>query len=320
MGRKHLDRLYQETKQSTRKRPERTYLDIGLGLLSLLLLLWTALLFEPLISGQPYNETAVVNVTVNISNSAPVVFDVTLPTPIDLIAYDNLIVQCNFTVYDFDNNTLGANATLYHSSVSSLDEPNNNYLYQNNSCSQVTPTDYYTDFICTFAVSYYANNGTWYCNATAYDTLDGVSTNLSNPAIVNPLVAIRMPLLLDYGELAVNQISNDTLANITNAGNRHANISVEGYGQVPGDGLAFVCDSGSIAVSYQRYNITANSTYEVMHQLTGSTAMIPGFYVPQRTSPSEDSINITYWKIAVPVGAGGVCQGKILFTATDRGN
>ena len=47
--------------------------------------------------------------------------------------------------------------------------------------------------------------------------------------------------------------------------------------------------------------------------------MIPSFYVPQRIDETYDSMNATFWKVQIPVGAGGVCNGKILFSATDRG-
>lgn len=297
-------------------------LTAGLLLFFGLLMAWVMLLAEPMTVGQPYNQTALVNTTVNITNSAPLIYAITLDTPINLIAYDNKTVYCNVTVFDYDNQTLELNATLYINGVStptSADDGNNHYT--NASCSRITSQDRLMNYTCSFDLRYYADNTTnWICNATVKDS-EGVSaSNVSNYATVTPLVAIKIPDLLDYGNLAVNQISNDTAANVTNAGNRNANISVEGYGQTPLDGYAFICDFGTIALSYERYNVTVNSTFSDMSQLTGATTMIPSFYVPQRTSESADSINQTYWKVQIPIGAGGVCNGKILFTATDKGN
>jgi hypothetical protein len=42
------------------------------------------------------------------------------------------------------------------------------------------------------------------------------------------------------------------------------------------------------------------------------------FHVLQRTNETEESKNATYWKVYIPVGAAGVCNGKLMFTATDR--
>jgi hypothetical protein len=272
------------------------------------------------ISGQSYNSTALVNTTVNITNAAPLISSINLETPINLVAYSTKTVYCNVTAYDYDNNTNMVNATFYHSSVQPTSADNNNNHYSNTTCSRISPLSYYTNFTCGFDVSYFANNGTWYCNATVTDTLSVSTSNLSNSGTLNPLIAIKVPLLLDYGDVGVNRVSNDTLANITNAGNRNANISVEGYGATPQDGYAMICSSGSIALNLERYNITANSSYMDMTQLTGTTTMIRNYFVPQRTSPTDDSMNITYWKISIPIGAGGVCNGKILFTASDKGN
>jgi hypothetical protein len=305
-----------------KKQTQGNMLTATLIVLILALGIWVMVLTQPLGFSQPYNETSLVNVTVNITNSAPLVSNVVLSTPIDLIAYDTQVVTCNATIFDFDNQTIIVNATLYIEGITMPSSPDNgNNHYTNTSCSRMSPQDRRMNYTCVFNVQYYANNNTnWRCNVTAIDPYQAFTSNISNYATVNPLVAIKIPLLLDYGDVSVNQISNDTIANITNAGNRHANISVEGYGAVPGDGLAFVCDFGTIAQQYERYNIAANSTFSGMTQITDLTTMIPNYYVPQRTHPLYDSVNYTYWRVMIPIGAGGVCNGKLLFTATDRGN
>jgi hypothetical protein len=294
-------------------------ISIVLTLFMFLFVLWLSFFMEPMAEGQPYNSTAVVNTTVNITNSAPDVANINAPGSINLLAYGNTTVICNVTVFDYDNNTAGANATFYLSTMSSLATPDQNYLYTNTSCTRISPLDRYTNYSCGFIVRYFANNGTWYCNATARDSLGASNNNRSNAATINPLIALKMPLLLDYGNVGVNQDSNDALANITNAGNRNANISVKGYGTTEGDGLAMVCSSGSISIEYEAYDIYAGSSFGFMYPLTINSAMIGSFYVPQRTSETTDSSNLTYWKVHIPPGAGGVCNGKILFSASDRG-
>jgi hypothetical protein len=79
-----------------------------------------------------------------------------------------------------------------------------------------------------------------------------------------------------------------------------------------------VCSSGSIPVAYERYDIVQGSPFAFMVQLTGSSIMLNPYYVPQRTSETADSYNRTYWRIEIPTGVGGVCNGKLLFSATDR--
>ena len=170
-------------------------------------------------------------------------------------------------------------------------------------------------------MEYYANNGTWYCNATALDDDGATGNNQSVGSTLEPLVAIRIPGIIDFGDLAQGEMSSDVLANITNAGNRDANISVKGWGSSEGDGLAMTCTWGNIAVSWERYNTTAGSDYDFMTQLgSASLAMIPDFYVPQQTVDGTESIDYTYWRLQIPVGAGGVCNGKVLFSASDRGS
>ncbi|NTV23424.1 MAG: hypothetical protein HGA85_03550 [Nanoarchaeota archaeon] len=283
-------------------------------------LAWLFFLAEPLVSGQSYNSTWLLNTTVNITNSAPLVLDVNLQSPINLIAYDNTTVNCNVTIYDFDNNTAGVNATLHRSNMSSSLAPDMNYLYTNSSCSLISPADYYANYSCTFTVNYFANNGSWLCNATVIDVANATGSNQSVASIINPLIAIKLPSLIDYGNVAVNQNSTDIDANITNAGNRDANISVEGYAIVPGDNLAMNCTVGTIAIGFEKYNRNGNINYGAMTALTGVTTQIPIYSVYQRQSETIESINATYWKMSVPPGAGGICTGKILFTASDRGN
>ncbi len=304
-------------------KPNNKELNILLFGLLILFGTWILLLTEPLISSQPYNASALVNTTVNITNSAPLVSNVLLDTPVDLIAYDNKTVYCNATIFDFDNQTQEVNATLYLNGITTPISPDDgNNHYSNTSCTRVGPQDRTMNYICTFDIRYYANNNTnWICNVTAKDTGNAYNSNISNLATINPLVAIKLPPLIDYGDLAVTDISDDIDANVTNAGNRDANISVEGWGATPGDGLAFVCDFGTIDISYERYNITTGiNNYPFMTELTTTTTMIPRFYVQQRTDESLDSFNSTWWKVQIPIGAGGVCNGTILFSATDRGN
>ncbi len=303
-----------------KKRMENFAISLLLGIFAI----WSFMLLAPQLATGAYNSTALVNTTVNITNAAPYITRIVADTPINLIGYSNKTVFCNLTVFDYDNDTLIVNATFYLEGVASYgDADDGNNHYTNRSCERISPQATSMNYTCAFRVEYFANNNTnWRCNATVTDSITVVDgTNVSNYVTINPLVAIVLPTLIDYGNLQTGEISNDTIANVTNGGNRNANISVEGYAVTPGDGLAFDCDSGSIPLSYERYNTTNSSTaaYPFMTQLTGTTNQLENsFYVPQRVSETQDSAEETFWKVQIPVGAGGVCNGKILFTASDR--
>jgi len=297
-------------------------INIALLILAGVFMLWLMPFIIPQTWSQTYNTTALVNTTVNITNSAPLIYAIAMDTPITLVAYNNKTVFCNVTVYDFDNDTLSVNATFYIDGVSQpSDADDGNNHYTNVSCARTTPQNPEMNYTCSVRFNYYADNtSNWYCNVTVADGGLVDSSNISNSATVQPLVAIKLPTLLDFGDLAVGQISNDTLANVTNAGNRDANISVKGYANTEGDGLAFDCDFGSIALNYERYDATNGTVFTSMTPLTSDLVNITNYYVPQRTSETNDSLEPTYWKVQIPVGAGGICEGKILFSAFDRGN
>jgi hypothetical protein len=281
--------------------------------------LWLMPFLSVIGKSQTYNETYVVNTTVNITNSNPQVYDVVLPADINLVAYGLQQVMCNLSTYDFNNDTLVVNATLFQANETIEGPIDQNFRYINYSCTPLTVQDFSMNWSCVFDVQYFANNGTYYCNATAIDPKNASSNNQSGASYINSLVAIKLEPVLDYGQLEVGQISNDTQANITNAGNRHANISVKGWGAAEGDGLSFDCDYGSIPVGDEKYSIVSETAYSSMTSLSDVSVNITGFTVPQRIDESLESINSTYWKVYIPVGAGGLCTGKILFTASDTG-
>ena len=140
----------------------------------------------------------------------------------------------------------------------------------------------------------------------------------SQAGIVQPLVAIVVPQSIDYGDLAQGDISQAQNVTVINAGNRNANISIKGWAQTEGDNYAMNCTFGHIPIQYEKYNIS-QVAYSSMSELTSTLDMIPDFYVPQRTDEGAESFNYTFWRLQIPIGAGGICTGKILFSASDLG-
>ncbi len=296
-------------------------LSLALAILVSLFGLWMFLLQGPSYSfgQQEINDTYFVNTTVNITNSAPTISAIALDTPVNLIAYDNQTVFCNVSTYDYDNDTLNVKAILFLNQTVASDAPDDgNNHYTNWSCQPTSIQGEAMNWTCSFGVRFYADNSSnWVCNATVSDSGLVNTSNTSNYAQINPLVAIKMDDLLDYGDLEVGMTSNNTEANITNAGNRPLNISVKGWGATEGDGFSFVCDYGQIDLSYERYTPDNSTPFATMTEITGSDVQIENFLVPQRTNETHDQINTTYWRVYIPVGAGGVCNGKLQFTAED---
>ncbi|MBU0758642.1 MAG: hypothetical protein KKF44_11340 [Nanoarchaeota archaeon] len=267
--------------------------------------------------GASQNQT--LNTTVNISNSAPEIRLLECDSPVDLEAYGNKTVNCNISVYDYDNNTLKVNATLYFNTVNADAADNKNTHYTNSTCTEITPTDFSMNYTCTFDVIYFANNGTWYVNASVYDTPGATTNNRSNAIIMNPLTALYIPgtNILDFGELAVGDTSGDKVANVTNAGNVPLAISVHGWGASEGDGYAMNCTYGDIDIAQMKYNTTSGQLWTTeMYELQSTSTLIPDLSMVKQTTEDDFMSNSTYWKLKIPSGVGGVCNGKLLFSAS----
>ena len=262
---------------------------------------------------QTYNFTL-------FSNRAPVVSNLDAEDPIDLNAGSAKIVYCNFTVTDNDNvsDIKSVNSILYHSSVQPDSSDDNNSHYTNNSCMITGSSEFNQNYSCSFSMLYYSNLGTWSCNATAYDN-SNASGSSKIDTNVNELIALDVsPLLIDYGDMQVGNTSQeDVNLTITNFGNRGINITLEGYAIAEEDGLAMDCLRGNISVGYEKYSVNFQESYINMINLTTTAQQISNFTLPQRTNDTfykEDRSN-TYWKIMIPYGVKGQCNGSIKLIA-----
>ncbi|OYT40973.1 hypothetical protein B6U80_02180, partial [Candidatus Pacearchaeota archaeon ex4484_26] len=104
---------------------------------------------------------------------------------IDLTALSTRNVFCNGTVTDADGGSdiIAVNATFYDASASSSDAADNNAThYTNRSCWLSAADGNNKYFECLFLVRYFANNATWQCNATAYDS-SNLGSNTTNATI-----------------------------------------------------------------------------------------------------------------------------------------
>ncbi len=275
------------------------------------------------------NRNVTVHTTVNITNSKPEITAVTVFQEtnislrnITLSAGSTRIVTCNATVRDWNgyNDIINVNATLYDMINSNNDAADdNNTHYTNANCTNGgNGVNYTVNYLCTFNVYYYANNGTWNCNTTAMDNATKIGWN-ANTTVFYPLYALNVTDGIDYGNVAVEDYSATVTANVTNFGNRPINVSVEGYGVTRGDGLAMTClafgaPSGNITVANERFS-ASNVAWGSKIPLTSTAQNISGLTVDKQTVPGTLMLNTTYWQLYIPANPGGNCTGYVIFQA-----
>jgi hypothetical protein len=260
-----------------------------------------------------------VNATVNVTNVAPTiistVLDDLLASPanqIDLSAGGTSLVYCNATVNDTNGyqDITSATAVIYDGALANPSSADNNEThYSNTTCSLSAGSALSRQASCAFNVRYYANNATWTCNLTAFDS-DSANATGTDTAAVNLLVALNISAsILNYGNIAPLAESASVTETITNHGNWQIDLVL--------NGTAMPCSSvGTIPVSAQHYNVTGTGvTYTTMTPLSGSPVTETLFNLAKRTDASGDTTRTTYWKIVPPVATKGVCSGNVTIEA-----
>ena len=297
---------------------------------------------EPLKAAPSWvNDTLIVKV--NVTNYAPkvvgVVVDDSTPSPADEI---NLVsgsvrrVFCNGTVVDWNgkDDIVAVNATLYYNKNKSTSQNDMNEHYSNRSCALVRSYIYNETYTCGFNVWFFANNGTWYCNMSAWDnaTADFRHMQAFNSSIdlvkVNPLYGLEVPPLINFGELALNAESNPhKVVNVTNTGNMKIDLNLWGYGGTKDyrvepveNNLSMKCTMGNISIRNLRFDTNQSvDPWTSMTNLSGQrfNPKVVNFNLAQRRSETTNSTNNTYWKIKIPqYTAKGQCNGTVVFVAT----
>ena len=276
------------------------------------------------------NVTVLTNLT--IEKSAPVITQIEIEqgASITLIPNSTKTVNCTIEVIDYDgeadiNHTL---AVLFDSSSSSYEEgDDNNEHYTNTSCRiDTTYGDEYQALIhCLFEVWYYANATSWNCTAIVNDSINKL-TNGTNTTQIQPLLALGLPDIIQYGIVNATYVSNENITNVSNYGNVPINLSLSGYGFTENDGNAMNCTLGlikNISINLEKYNMTDSHTgdltlSEFIANYTNLTSnpVVKEFNLDFRHDDTvNDAWNYTYWRIYVPLGTAGTCQGNIIFGA-----
>lgn len=296
----------------------------GIAMLCIFLLLVISLSISSIaanIIGNNYRNVTV-QTRVNITNSKPVVTSLVIYQEtnlslrnITLNAGSTRIVTCNATIRDYNgfSDVTGVNATLYHSTNLSTDPDDNNTHYTNTTCVAGSGSGYFVDYACTFDVYYYALNGTWSCNVTAKDSYNKTGSSV-NTTTFYPVYALNVTEGIDFGNVSVEEYSENKTADITNFGNMAINISVEGYGVTRGDGLAMNCTNGNISVSNLKFS-NADVDWASKIALSQTPQAVPGVTIPKQTIPNTLMTNTTYWQLYIPPNPGGNCTGHVIFQA-----
>lgn len=284
---------------------------------NLILILWVVLFsFISINTAISYNyEYVNVTTRVNVTNAYPEILNITVDLDILLNAGTSKQVFCNVSVRDWNGYTdiQNVNGTLYHSSSSAASADNNNSHYTDTNCSLVNGNGFYGNYSCNFTVWYYANPGNWTCNITVIDDYNFTDTGEKNTTI-QTFYALNVTPLIDFGDMAVGDTKNNITANVTNYGNANINISVEGYGATPNDGLAMNCQQRNITIDNLHYSINA-TVWGSATALTGASFNVTGLTVPKRTAGIL--WNQTYWHLYIPPAQNpyGLCNGTVVFTA-----
>jgi hypothetical protein len=292
------------------------------------------------INGGVGSPNATVTTYLNVGTSPPEILRVSInsDSSVTLNANSTALVYCTGLVVDYNNQTNLANVTAVlfanTSTYGAIDA--NSSHYTNVSCNISNnysgvifgrTDDIYTAIAnCTLWVHYYALPVRWNCSLLATD-LDNLQGENSSTTLFNELMAIGLPSTMSYGTVNATYVSDENITNVSNAGNVNLNLSLKGWAVNQGDGLAMNCTFGSnknISIVHEKYNLSESNPGTLTLAQTAanytnlsSTAAIKKFSLDfRRNDTYDDATNATYWRVYVPLGVAGTCQGNIQFGAT----
>lgn len=314
------------------KKKSRKFIFIFLEVTLILIFLSLFLFPNSVFAGfGEHNVTVKTNLT--IGNVFPEILNVTIndgDASVALIPNNTKKVYCFAHVVDYngEDDISNIRAEFFDNDFSSYeDSDDNNTHYTNASC--VINTGYGDEYTvsanCTFDVWYYANATTWNCTVRANDSYNWENKN-SSTIEVSPLLALGLPDIIQYGTVNATYVSNENITNVTNYGNVMINLSLSGYGFWENDGNSMNCTLGAnknISIEYEKYNLTYSIPGDLTHaQMIGNYTNLTSYPVTKKYNLDfrhqeavNEAWNYTYWRIYVPLGVAGTCQGNIIFGA-----
>ncbi len=267
-------------------------------------------------STKNFGSSGLYNLTLN---DYPSISNIVVDNPVDLLAGSTKLVYCNGTASDGDsyNDISNLNATLFFTGFNPGDIDNNSNHYSNSSCTLFNGAGNNIDFRCGFELEYYANNGSWYCNATVIDLINTTNSSEST-SLINDLLAIGVnPNIINFGNLEIMQISPfDIIVNVTNYGNIMLDLSLYGYAIYENDNLSMDCDTNNISLEYERLSQIADQNYNSMTPINNTlNPVFVDFNLSKREGGAPESRKSIYWKLQIPLYTAGRCNGKVVFSA-----
>jgi hypothetical protein len=239
------------------------------------------------------------------SSHAMQVSEVRMDAEIHLSAGLEELVFCNGT---FDGYVTAASAVLYDYYSSQQAAPDNDTDHYTNASCTLTETN---QSVCSFRVRYFANPSMWICNISVTDG-NIIENNWTNTT-VEPLSAMSITSIT-FHNYSVNMIFPGTISSeetmqIENTGN--VNLTVE----ISAQAESISCSTGAIPIANSHYSIIEATPYNESIQLSTSPAPIGNYILPKRTGPVQENRSI-FWRLLVPTGVGGECEGEIYLRAT----
>jgi hypothetical protein len=261
-----------------------------------------------------------INLTVEDSLTSP-------QNEIDLTPATTTTATCSGVIQDLEGGSSiqSVLAELFSSSSSFGEPDDNNDHYTNTTCeiNASYGTSVQAMINCTFEIEYYAEPGSWQCQINATDNYTA-STTTPDSTTINTLLALGVNSPLEFGEVDAMEVSQEAEAKVTNYGNIQMNLSLQGYGQTPGDGNAMECGSPDISINNMKFNLTASNSsnltlpeFETIYQNLTTSPTTYEFNLNSRQNDLSNEANAsTYWRVYVPQGINDNCMGNIVFAAT----
>jgi hypothetical protein len=274
------------------------------------------------------------NLTLNSPpNITSIIVEDDLTTPqneIDLIPADTKEITCTAIAMDYEGeySILNASGRFFDNAISNYADFNdNNTHYSNDSCelNYSYGNSYEIEIICKFYVWYYANSQNWNCTVDLNDNLS-IHSRKGDLSLINPLLALGLDDVAIFNLNDGEEVTDEEILNVTNYGNVKINLSLSGYGAVENDGFSMNCSEGyirNISIDYEKFNLTSSnpgslnlSTFESRYVNLTSYPDVKKFNLDYRKGETiNEAVNETYWRVYVPSGVNGNCQGNIIFGA-----
>jgi len=254
------------------------------------------------------------------TNYAPVVGAIMCDDNIDLNDGSVKVITCNATIHD-DNGCSDINTVsgkFWDSGSTTETEADNPAMhYSNGSCKKISCTSSSTQGTasCAFSIQFYANATSWNASITADDGIASAVTNRTNALWdINTLRALSISTTnINFSQTIVGTFSpgltstSDFTVTVTNTGNTKMDAQV--------NGTAMACEQGtSIPVGNIHYSATSLQAYSSMCSLGSNpdstcSELNSTFDLAKGASSTKN----TYWKLYMPSGVIGSCQGGIEF-------